>query len=408
MVAVVNLLVTLIAVSCVSGLYVRPQDEQYHDDQPQEEQSQYKKPKVCTGCSVNTVDIKVTADPNLPVSQNYQCGKEQNTRCPGLQCCSKDGYCGSGLAFCEVQCQPLYGSCQTPLPDSYLKSLPPSTNYRCGREFNTKCPNNGCCSKDGYCGSKSAQCGSGCQEGFGICKLPKFPKRPETDPDASVNVFGNCKAKNTIALMFEGGPNKEYMPLILAVLKAKNAKASFFINGLNDGDLHDSVSKELVKEAYSDGHLIGTASLSYVSPLELTLDKLYQEYKANDVLIWNIIRRTPVFARLPRSEYTEEILKSMATWGYRVVEATFDPKDYDHDSDEDFVKRMDEVYSKEFSSENGESRTVVHHQFVKGNADWVRELLDRYQDQLGYKFVTIGECLGVPEKKWYHNKRPHL
>ncbi|KAH6592524.1 hypothetical protein BASA61_004549 [Batrachochytrium salamandrivorans] len=142
---------------------------------------------------------------------------------------------------------------------------------------------------------------SGCQEGFGICKLPKFPKRPETDPDASVNVFGNCKAKNTIALMFEGGPNKEYMPLILAVLKAKNAKASFFINGLNDGDLHDSVSKEL----------------------------------------------TPVFARLPRSEYTEEILKSMATWGYRVVEATFDPKDYDHDSDEDFVERMDEVYSKE-------------------------------------------------------------
>ncbi|KAH9267616.1 hypothetical protein BASA83_009830 [Batrachochytrium salamandrivorans] len=398
MVSVADLLVTLIAISCVAAAPPPSLDEQ----------TQTKQPKVCTGCHVNTADLKVTADLTLPVSQNHQCGKGQNTRCPGLQCCSKDGYCGSGLAFCEVQCQPLYGSCQDPLPDSYLKSLPPSTNHRCGREFSTKCPNDGCCSKDGYCGSKSAQCGAGCQEGYGICKLPTFPKRPDTDPNASVNVFGNCKTKNTIALMFEGGPNKEYMPRILDALNEKGAKASFFVNGLNDGNLHDPVSKDLVRNAYLKGHLIGTISLSHVSPLELTREQLYQEYKHNDALIWEIIDKTPVFARMPDSEYDNNVIKSMTSWGYKVVEANFDPKDYVHDSDEDFVDRMHEEYSKRIPARNGQSHIVVHHQFVGGNADWVHVLLDKYQVQLGYKFVTIGECLGVPKHQWYHNTQPHL
>ncbi|KAH6574434.1 hypothetical protein BASA50_010192 [Batrachochytrium salamandrivorans] len=392
MVAVADLLVTLIAISCVAAAPPPSLDEQ----------NQVEQTKVCTA------DLKITADLTLDVSQNYQCGEEQNTRCPGLQCCSKDNYCGPGPAFCEVKCKPLYGSCQNPLPESYLKSLPLSTNYRCGREFNTKCPNNECCSKDGYCGGGSAECGAGCQDGFGICKLPTFPKRPETNPTASVDVFGSCISKDSIALMFESGPNNQYMSLILAALNEKGAKASFFVNGLNDGDLHDPVSKDLVKEAYLEGHLIGTASLSYMSALELTLDQLYQEYKHNDALIWEIIGKTPVFARLPDSEYTDKIVKSMHSWGYIVAEATFDPKDYDHDGSEDFVEQMHKEYSKEISAKNGESHIVVHHQFVGGNVDWVRELLTKYQDQLGYKFVTIGECLGIPEDEWYHNEQPHL
>ncbi|KAH9267613.1 hypothetical protein BASA83_009827 [Batrachochytrium salamandrivorans] len=155
MVSVADLLVTLIAISCVAAAPPPSLDEQ----------TQTKQPKVCTGCHVNTADLKVTADLTLPVSQNHQC-----------------------------------------VPNA---------------------PTMDVCSKDGYCGSKSAQCGAGCQEGYGICKLPTFPKRPDTDPNASVNVFGNCKTKNTIALMFEGGPNKEYMPRILDALNEKGAKASF-------------------------------------------------------------------------------------------------------------------------------------------------------------------------------------
>ncbi|KAH9264680.1 hypothetical protein BASA83_011855 [Batrachochytrium salamandrivorans] len=137
------------------------------------------------------------------------------------------------------------------------------------------------------------------------------------------------------------------MPRILDALNEKGAKASFFVNGLNDGNLHDPVSKDL------------------------------GDFK-------------------------------MTTWGYKVVEANFDPKDYAHDSDEDFVDRMHEEYSKRIPARNGQSHIVVHHQFVGGNADWVHVLLDKYQVQLGYKFVTIGECLGVPKHQWYHNTQPHL
>ncbi|ORX63258.1 hypothetical protein BCR32DRAFT_227084 [Anaeromyces robustus] len=43
-----------------------------------------------------------------------------------------------------------------------------STNGQCGSKFGS-CPNNGCCSQYGWCGTTKDHCGTGCQKGFGRC-----------------------------------------------------------------------------------------------------------------------------------------------------------------------------------------------------------------------------------------------
>jgi len=70
-------------------------------------------------------------------------------------CCSADGYCGTGKEFCYSSngCQPKYGIC------------------RCGNDENDICSDGYCCSSKGYCGTTNAFCSidNGCQTEFGQC-----------------------------------------------------------------------------------------------------------------------------------------------------------------------------------------------------------------------------------------------
>ena len=48
---------------------------------------------------------------NIPVSTNGQCGSVTKTKCPGTNCCSQYGWCGTSGAHCGTGCQRLYGRC---------------------------------------------------------------------------------------------------------------------------------------------------------------------------------------------------------------------------------------------------------------------------------------------------------
>jgi hypothetical protein len=101
------------------------------------------------------------------ISTNGKCGKEDG-RCPNGQCCSKYGYCGSSFRHCSLEegCQSEFGHCVTnEVTDaSSPTTIIISTNGKCGKE-DGKCPNDGCCSKFGYCGTTDKHCSlkEGCQ-----------------------------------------------------------------------------------------------------------------------------------------------------------------------------------------------------------------------------------------------------
>jgi peptidoglycan/xylan/chitin deacetylase (PgdA/CDA1 family) len=66
--------------------------------------------------------------------------------------------------------------------------------------------------------------------------------------------------KNIAALTFDDGPDPEFTPELLAVLKRHNAKGTFFLIGKNAlGHL------ELVKNMFFKGHAIGNHSFNHVS-----------------------------------------------------------------------------------------------------------------------------------------------
>jgi Chitin recognition protein len=120
------------------------------------------------------------------------CGKHANeTRCADGLCCSQWGYCGSGDEYCSPlqNCQPSYGLCSTlssiTTSDSTAVSEGPAMGPKtlpfyteCGSTGgNQTCPDGGCCSQYGWCGTTAAYCAAAsCQAGFGKC----WPEDPIT------------------------------------------------------------------------------------------------------------------------------------------------------------------------------------------------------------------------------------
>lgn len=90
-----------------------------------------------------------------------ECG-EGIGKCPDGQCCSKNGLCGTTVAFCNVGngCQKEFGLCNSE-----------DQTGKCGEGIG-RCPvDEQCCSKEGYCGTTEHYClpDNGCQELYGRC-----------------------------------------------------------------------------------------------------------------------------------------------------------------------------------------------------------------------------------------------
>jgi hypothetical protein len=180
---------------------------------------------LCPHACSNSFDYKKEREPEQPeptIPENACGPKYGNKKCPGSQCCSKDGQCGFDKEHCGKGCQSEFGYyC---LPSDYENTMciqcmgcadcenkpgmallcphacsnsfdykkereqeqpevkepepkpepePTIPENACGPKYgDKKCPDNQCCNADGQCGFDREHCGNGCQSEFGYC-LPE-------------------------------------------------------------------------------------------------------------------------------------------------------------------------------------------------------------------------------------------
>jgi len=66
-------------------------------------------------------------------------------------------------------------------------------------------------------------------------------------------IYGGRDDINNVAITFDDGPNPEYTPKILKVLKDKKVKATFFLIGKN-AEKYPSVVKQIIEEGHDVGN----------------------------------------------------------------------------------------------------------------------------------------------------------
>ncbi|GAM34779.1 chitin deacetylase [Talaromyces pinophilus] len=283
---------------------------------------------------------------------------------------------------------------------------------RCG-PGKRKCESYLCCSPAGYCGMTAAHCMSpDCQLGYGTCDADKVPEgkstkriqRPHIGGVPYGEVIVTCKVPYTFAMTYDDGPN-EFTRDLLDILDKYQAKATFFITGINSGkgQIDDFTRPwgSLIQRMHYSGHQIASHTWSH-QDLTASRKLRKQQILKNEAALRNIIGGFPTYMRPPYSKCDEDCLRDMDQLGYHVISFNIDTADYIND-DPDKIQLSKDIVDKALTSPSLDGRpylAIGHDIHAQTVYNLTEHILQRVNDA-GYRAVTVGECLEDPRDNWY-------
>ncbi|KAJ5653147.1 hypothetical protein N7490_000150 [Penicillium lividum] len=141
-------------------------------------------------------------------------------------------------------------------------------------------------------------------------------------------IITHCNIPNTVALTFDDGPFI-YTGQILDTLFKHGARATFFLNGVNKGNI-DSFH-ELVQRTISEGHQLGSHTWGHLSLDTLSYAEILAQMTNLEDAFMRILGFYPAYMRAPYLMVTADVLKAMTALQYHIIGASIDTKDYEND-----------------------------------------------------------------------------
>lgn len=353
------------------------------------------------------------------VSPDMTCGNTgagtAGYTCPDGLCCSQYGYCGSTTDYCEAACQASFGVCESGSGGNESRS----DDGRCGPDFDDAvCGETECCSGSGYCGTTTDHCRApDCLFDFGpACDANKTPAGTNTStlnrsPLGNIDVGGagiySCENDGDVALTFDDGP-EGYTSDLLDILARYNAKATFFITGINNGkgEIDDNSLQwpSVIQRMYSENHQVASHTWSHADLSAVTSSRRRDEMVKNEMAFRNILGRIPTYMRPPYSSCTESsgCQDDLAALQYHVVYFDLDTDDYNNDAP-GLIQNAKDNYDDFFedTSPSTDDALVIAHDIHEQTVHNLTEYMLQGLQTRGYRAVTVGECLGDPVANWY-------
>jgi peptidoglycan/xylan/chitin deacetylase (PgdA/CDA1 family) len=257
-----------------------------------------------------------------------------------------------------------------------------------------------CCSKDNLCGSTTAECGPGCQAGFGKCGSTSSTPLP-------ADVITECNRPGVFALTYDDGVS-EYTASLLDILKKNNVTATFFINGMNTGDITAEPRKSVLSRMYSEGHQVASHTNTHADLLNLTAEGITQEMELCDKAIQSVIGVRPTYMRPPFGNFNELVLSTLKSLGFKIIIWNADTSDFEHPLDPNFVALNQAGYDKTMLGKTSATSSFIslqHDIVARTVSEWTQVAIDKIRSQ-NYTFVTVGDCIGEAENLWYRSPIP--
>jgi cellulose synthase/poly-beta-1,6-N-acetylglucosamine synthase-like glycosyltransferase/peptidoglycan/xylan/chitin deacetylase (PgdA/CDA1 family)/spore germination protein YaaH len=197
--------------------------------------------------------------------------------------------------------------------------------------------------------------------------------------------------KKKIAITFDDGPDEDYTPDILDILKQKNVHATFFVTGLN---IENNIT--LLKRVYKEGHEIGNHTFTHPN-LENTSDERERiELRSTRLLLESVLGHTTLLFRPPYNTDAEpqnmiqmRPLMIANDEGYITVASSIDPNDWQEGVIADTIvaraiaQHADGNIMLMHDAGGERSQTVIA----------LPRIIDYFRQQ-GYGFVTVSELMG--------------
>ena len=100
--------------------------------------------------------------------------------------------------------------------------------------------------------------------------------------------------QNKIALTFDDGPDRRYTPRILEILRHYQARATFFVIGMNG-----IFNPDLLQQIIAEGHEIGSHTFTHPNIALISQQQLELELNSTQRLLESIVGRCSVLFRPP-------------------------------------------------------------------------------------------------------------
>lgn len=181
-----------------------------------------------------------------------------------------------------------------------------------------------------------------------------------------------------VALAFDDGPF-EYTNGILDTLAAHNAKATFFLVGLQV-EKYPEIARRIVDE----GHQVGNHSYSHKMLTKVGRSTWTYQIDQVSVLIHEATQVYPRIFRPPYRGYNDEILNYVNEAGMTVVLWDVDPKDWKTSSPTLVEQRI--------LSRVKPGSILTLHDLSEGTRKGLGSIIKSLQAQ-GYELVTVGEMI---------------
>ncbi|KAF9571868.1 hypothetical protein EC968_010596 [Mortierella alpina] len=208
-----------------------------------------------------------------------------------------------------------------------------------------------------------------------------------------------CVTPGVVAYTFDDGP-AEYNDQLLAVLKKKNVKATFFV--LGQMVALNTQQAGALKKILADGHQLASHTYTHGDLSTMTVAQMQSEISRTSDIIFTHSSVRPRYMRAPYGSCTEACLKVMADLGLVVSYWNVDTNDWQHKNETDPLvatsKSMAEINSKIVTNSDPkrDSFIVLQHELEKFSVEHLADTVIDAVLKAGYRFVTMDECIGIP------------
>ena len=214
-----------------------------------------------------------------------------------------------------------------------------------------------------------------------------------TDLPMSWTVFHEGAADpDKVTLTFDDGPDPDWTPRILDILKKENVKAVFFIVG-RQAELNPGLVRRIVDE----GHEIGSHTFFHPDLSQVHTEQVKLELNSTQRLLQAITGRSTILFRPPyiadsKPAKVSELrpLLEAQNLGYIILAQEIDPRDYEKPGTHEIVRRiMDDRYK---------GNVILLHDGGGNRRQSVEALpqIIHYLQERGDKIVSASELLGIP------------
>ncbi len=193
-----------------------------------------------------------------------------------------------------------------------------------------------------------------------------------------------------IAITFDDGPDRQYTPKVLDILKKHHVKATFFLMGSRVKG-HPDVTRRI----HQEGHVIGNHTFWHPKLYAESVERLVWEVEQTDDWIKKTVGYTPTLFRAPYGGLDTVYVEKLGELGKTIIGWSVDTQDWRQISSAEVQRNL-------FKDIHPGAIILMHSagdwtQDLSGMTEALDELIPRLKKE-GYEIVTVPELLGTSFK----------